>query len=80
MFAWMMRERLYEIIKILVFDDSGMREEKMSDIVKRVSDTFKDEQYLRRVSSSRQRWLDNDIHEITDGIIKFIAAMTSYDQ
>ena len=44
----------------------------MDDIVKRVSSTFKDEQYLRRVSESRQRCVDDDIHEITGGIISYL--------
>ena len=44
----------------------------MNDIVRRVSRTFKDDQYIRRVSGSRQRWLDNDIHEITDGIVAYL--------
>ena len=46
--------------------------EMMDGIVKRVSSTFKDEQYLRRVSESRQRWVDDDIHEIAGGIISYL--------
>ena len=46
--------------------------EMMDDIVNRDSSTFKDEQYLRRVSESRQRWVDDDIHEIAGGIISYL--------
>ena len=65
-------EKMAEMIRILVFDDPEMFEKKMSDIIKRLNKTFKDEQYLSRVSASRQRWIDNDIHEITDGIVSYL--------
>ncbi|MCR4647525.1 MAG: nucleotidyl transferase AbiEii/AbiGii toxin family protein [Lachnospiraceae bacterium] len=66
------KTKLLEIMELLVFSDDGMYEKNVTDIVKRVSFTFKDEQYLRRVSGSRQRWLDNDIHEIASGIILYL--------
>ena len=43
----------------------------MNDIIRRVSSTFRDEQYLMRVSTSRQRWLDDDIHDTADGILTY---------
>lgn len=66
------RLRLMDVIKILIIDDAGMRENTMADIVRRVSSAFQDEQYLTRVSSSRQRWIDEDIHVIADGILGFL--------
>ena len=66
------KDRLNEIIRLLIFEDTEMYEDSMDDIVKRVSSTFKDEQYLRRVSGSRQRWVDDDIHEIAGGIISYL--------
>lgn len=47
-------------------------QELMDDIINRLHQTFKDEQYLRRVSASRQRWIDNDIHEIAEGIVTYL--------
>ena len=41
-------------------------------MIRRVSTTFKDEQYLWRVSTSRQRWIDGDIHDIANGIVEFL--------
>lgn len=69
------KTKLLEIMELLIFSDDGMFEKNMSDIIKRVSFTFKDEQYLRRVSGSRQRWLDNDIHEIASGIISYLGGL-----
>ena len=65
-------EKMRDIIKLLIFDDKDMFENSMDDIVNRITITFRDEQYLRRVSESRQRWIDDDIHDIADGIIDYI--------
>lgn len=64
--------KMADMIRILIFDDAEMYENTMDDIVKRLSNIFKDEQYLSRVSGSRQRWIDNDIHEITKGLISYL--------
>lgn len=61
-----------KIMDELIFNDAGMRENAMNDVIRRVSTTFKDEQYLRRVSTSRQRWIDGDIHTIANGIVEFL--------
>lgn len=64
--------KMREIMGLLIFEDDGMFENNVIDVIKRVSSTFRDEQYLRRVSGSRQRWIDNDIHEIANGIVGFL--------
>lgn len=64
--------KIREVIQLLIFDDASMRENDYASIVERIERTFKDKQYLRRVSGSRQRWIDEDIEVITDGILKWI--------
>lgn len=59
---------LSDAIQLLIFDDEGMRENDYESIVKRVESTFKDKQYLRRVSGSRQHWIDKDIGVIAEVI------------
>ena len=65
-------DKLKELMDILIFNDPGMFENAVDDIVRRLEGTFKDEQYLKRVSGSRQRWMDNEIHEITKEILTFV--------
>lgn len=65
-------EKLLQCITILIFDDTQMRENSMEDIIRRVENSFKDKRYLERISTSRQRWIDEDIEDITDGIITFL--------
>ena len=67
--------KIRRAIQILILDDPGMRETSMSDIVRRITDTFNDEQYMKRASDSRQRWIDEDIHVIATEIIEYISEL-----
>lgn len=69
-------KKIRDAIQLLIFDDEGMRENDYESIVKRVESTFKDKQYLRRVSGSRQRWIDEDIGVIADGIIEWMKSFS----
>lgn len=62
---------LLRYIDLLIFQDETMRENTMGDIVRRIESTFKDNRFLQRVSNSRQRWLDENINNIADGIIGY---------
>lgn len=67
--------KIRRAIQILILDDPGMRETSMSDIVRRITDTFNDEQYMKRASDSGQRWIDEDIHVIATEIIEYISEL-----
>ena len=59
--------KAYSVQRSSVSDsDIGMFENSVDDILRRLKRIFKDEQYLKRVSESRQRWMDNEIHEIVN--------------
>lgn len=63
---------LREIIASLIFEDLKMRENNYDSICLRVSNTFSDKKYLQTISESYQRWMDNDIHDIAQGILEFL--------
>lgn len=65
-------EKFLKYIKILIFEDVMMRENTMADIVRRVENSFKDKNYLNLISTSRQRWFDEEIEIITKGIADFL--------
>jgi methionine salvage enolase-phosphatase E1 len=71
-------QKLIEVIELLILSDPGMRERSIQDIVDRVLKTFGNEQYLERVSASRQRWIDDEIHDIADGIIEYLSALMRF--
>ena len=55
-------------IKVQIIDKNGTA---VDDIVKRIENSFKDNSFLKRISTSRQRWIDEDIKIIAEGIIGF---------
>lgn len=64
-------DKFLRYIDLLIYKDASMRENTMDDIVKRIENSFKDKSFLKRISTSRQRWIDEDIEIIADGIINF---------
>ena len=64
--------RLLKIIEVLILSDKGMKEENVDDIVLRMSTTFANEQYISRLSNSRQRWMDEDINTITSELLSHV--------
>ena len=66
-------QNLMNCFQILIFEDSGMRENDMRDIVRRVEKVFSDTGYKGRVDSSDKRWLDNSIDEVFDGILTYLS-------
>ena len=64
-------DKFLRYIDLLIFKDESMRENTMDDIVRRIENTFKDKGFLKRISTSRQRWLDEDIEIIAERIIGF---------
>ena len=67
--------KIQAAIQLLIFSDKGIRENNYSGIIKRIETTFKDKQYLHRVSNSRQRWFDEDIRLIADGILDWLKSI-----
>lgn len=67
--------KLLQYIKLLIFDDAMMRENSMEDIVRRVGNSFMDKEYLKRISTSRQRWIDEKIEVVTKGIVDFLKSL-----
>lgn len=67
--------KLLQYIKLLIFDDVLMRENTMEDVVRRVEKSFKDKGYLKRISTSRQRWIDEKIEVITKEIVDFLKTL-----
>lgn len=66
-------KNLMNCFQLLIFRDSGMRENDMRDIVRRIEKVFSDTGYKGRVDSSDKRWLDNDIDEVFDGILTYLS-------
>lgn len=69
-------DALSKCLYTYIFNDSGMRENNMKDIVRRIDSVFSDSFYKQRVDSSDKRWLDDDIEDIFCGIRGFLKMLS----
>jgi hypothetical protein len=52
-----------------------MRENDMSDIIRRITKVFQNKSYRSRVDGSDKRWLDESIDEIFEKILNFLISI-----
>lgn len=65
-------EKLKICMDSYIFNDDGMRENSLSDILNRVDRVFKNQSYKQRVNSSDKRWIDEPIDEVFSKILSFL--------
>ena len=58
-----------------IFSDEGMRENDMSDMIRRITKVFQNKNYRSKVSKSDKRWIDESIDEIFENILIFLNSM-----
>ena len=68
--------KLNRIAGSLIFDDVLMRENTWEDVLRRISATFSDRTYVRHLSESRQRWIDEDLSEILNSLLVFFSELS----
>ncbi|MBR5799012.1 MAG: nucleotidyl transferase AbiEii/AbiGii toxin family protein [Lachnospiraceae bacterium] len=73
----MNEDKLFQCLQIFIFDDSGMRENDMDAVVKRLEFVFSDKAYAQRVNTSDKRWLDDDIIDIFTCILEYLKKQRS---
>ena len=69
------RDRLMACLDAFVFGDSGMRENDMQDICRRVNSTFANDRYISRLSGSKKNWLDMDIPAVLEKLTKYLETL-----
>ena len=69
-------KKLNECFKTLIYDDEGMRENNIDEIIKRVKNTFSNRIYIRNLTTSKKNWLDVEQNIVLEGIIEFLNKMT----
>lgn len=73
-------EKLLYYIEVLIYNDDQMRENEMADIVRRMERIFKDKNFLKRVSTSRQRWIDEDMEVIAAKLVDYFKGLMLKEQ
>lgn len=58
-------------MKTVIFDDSSMKENNMSEVLKRIKQTFSNKQYKSQLSTTDKNWLNLDIEKVLSTIMIF---------
>lgn len=66
------KDKLNECIKVYILDDSGMRENSIDDIRKRIKDTFDDQVYISTLKNTDKNWVGKDIKTVIEKIEEFL--------
>lgn len=69
------KEILVICLDSYIFSDPGMRENNMSDVVKRIAKVFQNEAYRSKVDQSDKRWIDAPINDIFEKILNYLSSM-----
>lgn len=68
-------ERLADCIHQIIIWDEKMRENSISDIVKRVKATFNDKTYKSKIEKSQKNWIDEDLDIVFERIVDFLQSL-----
>ena len=69
------KDRLTKCLNTYIFEDPGMRENEMNDVIRSVERTFNDRLYRRNISrAGKANWLDLEVPEAFDRIIGFLGS------
>lgn len=64
--------KLTVCLREFIFDDPGMREHNMGDILNRLDRTFASESYVKGLADSRHNWLGSDVHDVISSLRSFL--------
>ncbi|MBR5428066.1 MAG: nucleotidyl transferase AbiEii/AbiGii toxin family protein [Clostridia bacterium] len=69
------RKKLTETLEYMIFADSGLKENSIADIIRRVEATFSNRRYRQNLSTSKKNWLGTDVDDVLSGILAFLISL-----
>lgn len=69
------RDVVRRYLQIYIFDDAGMREDGILDIVARIERIFSNQAFMHNVSRPANAWLDVPVEEAAAALVAFISAL-----
>lgn len=70
------RNKLQKCLDSYIYNDDGMRENNINDIINRMKMTFNTKIYQKRIRTSDKKWIDEDIEDVFKSIIGFLESLT----
>ena len=69
------KDTLLKNLDVYIFNDSGMRENSISDVVHRAEKIFMNKTYLQRLSSSNKNWLGIEPEKAANKLLEFLHSL-----
>ena len=66
------KDKLLRCFEIYIYDDDGMKENTIEDVVARVQRTFSDKRYITNLETSKKNWLDMSAKTALKNIVAFL--------
>ena len=66
------KAKMRKCLEAYIYSDIEMRENNISDIIRRAEMAFNDNGYRKMLNTTRVNWLDAEIDEVLNGIIVFV--------
>jgi len=70
-------QRLKICFQYYIYNDEGMRENNLDDVIKRVEKTFSDKNYMKNLKGSKKNWLDKNFSEVINSITDFLRKLNN---
>lgn len=69
------RTELLHCFDILIFSDSGMKENSIKDIERRIRKVLENQDFRKHISGSKKNWLDTEDDKACDGILYYLKSL-----
>ena len=66
------KSKLEKCLEILIFNDSNMKENNISDIISRLNQILSSKRYLIMLNDPKVNWLNIPIEEVISNIIQYL--------
>lgn len=70
------KNKLSECLEVYIYEDKGMKENTIEDVIARVQKTFSNKQYIRNLETSKKNWLDISKEEVLNEILAFLKSLS----
>lgn len=69
------KEKLIKCMNILIFQDDKMRENKIQDIIDRITGTLNSQRYRKNLNNPKVNWLEISIEEAIETVLNYIGEL-----
>ena len=71
------REKFELCLNTYIFKNKQIRESDIVEVHNRIMMTFSNDMFRRKIQTSDKKWIDENIEDIFDGILKFLISLNN---